>query len=119
MLPKQNRLRLKKDFERIFETGKWAGGDYISLKYAKKEADETRIGFMVGKKVSKSAVKRNVAKRRMREVVRLMLKNDQIKPNFDVIVIAKPEILGKSYQEIEADIKKALSKAKILCGHRQ
>ena len=115
MLPKQNRLRLKKDFERIFETGRWGGTDFISLKYAKNEdGDDPKIGFMVGKKVSKSAVKRNRVKRQMREVVRLALKKGQIKPNFDVIVVAKPKILGRSHFEIEQTLKNSLIRARIL-----
>jgi len=79
MLLKQNRLRLKKEFERIFETGKWGGEGFISLKYTKNEdGDEPKIGFMVGKKVSKSAVKRNAVKRKMREVVRLAIKKARL-----------------------------------------
>lgn len=115
MLPKVNRLQKEKDFERIFKVGRWGGGTLISLKFAKNEnGDAPKIGFMVGTKVAKSAVKRNLARRKMREVVRKMSKNGKIGANFDFIVIAKAEIIGKSYHEIEEDIKFSLNKAKIL-----
>jgi len=115
MLPKANRLQKEKEFERIFNIGRWGGGTFISLKYAKNEdGDPAKIGFMVGSKVAKSAVKRNAAKRKMREVVRLLNKKGKIVGSFDIIFIAKPEILGKTYHEIEEDINFALHKAKIL-----
>lgn len=115
MLPTPYRLKHDKDFERIFKTGSWAGGGLVTIKYAKNEGDDAqKIGFMVGSKVSKSSAKRNLAKRRMREVVRLMIKKGQIAGGFDVIFIAKPGIIGKTYRETEEDIKFVLNKAKIL-----
>ena len=115
MLPKERRLAADKDFKRIFDTGRWGGGAFISLKYAKNEGSgRAKMGFMVGNKVAKSAVKRNLVKRRMREVVRFVAKNGQITDGFDIIFIAKSDILGKTYHEIEEDIKFTLHKAKIL-----
>lgn len=115
MLPKTSRLKADRDFKTIFDAGRWGGGAFISLKYAKNEdGDSAKMGFMVGTKVAKSAVKRNLVKRRMREVVRLMVKSGKIMDNFDVIFIAKPETAGKTYHEIEEDIKIALNRAKII-----
>ncbi|MEK7102468.1 MAG: ribonuclease P protein component [Patescibacteria group bacterium] len=115
MIPATHRLKHDKDFGRVFKTGRWIGGGLVTLKYAKNDdGDAPKIGFMVGTKVSKSAVRRNGARRRMREVVRLMLKSGKIPDQFDFIVIGNKEIVGKSYHEIEEDIKFSLKKAKIL-----
>lgn len=115
MLPRQSRLKHDKDFERIFKTGRWMGGGLVTIKYTKNEdGDAPKIGFMVGLKVSRSSVKRNLAKRRMREVVRRALKGGTISDKFDFVVIAKSEIAGKTYRETGEDIKSVLNRAKIL-----
>ncbi len=114
MIPKENRLRLKKAFERIFNDGKWGGQGCISLKYKPMEGSDPKIGFMVGKKVSKSAVKRNRIKRQLREMVRLMLKSGKFTGKYDVIVIAKPEAERKDPKEKEKDLRDALEKASII-----
>lgn len=114
MLPKENRLRLKKAFERIFNDGKWGGSGSISLKYKEMEGEEPKIGFMVGKKVSKSAVKRNKIKRQMREVIRLLIKSGKFTGKSDVIVIAKPEARLLSYERLSDDIQSALRRARLI-----
>lgn len=115
MLPRENRLKMDRDFKKVFDTGRWIGGGLVTVKYAKNEdGDAPKIGFMVGTKVSKSSTKRNVARRRMREAVRLMLKSGKISDRFDCIVIGNKEIAGKAYHEIEEDITRSLKKAKIL-----
>ncbi len=115
MLPASHRLKHDKDFERVFKTGRWTSGGLVTIKYAKRAGgDPPKTGFMVGSKVSKSSAKRNLVKRRMREVVRLLNKKGKISGDFDIIFIAKQEILGKTYHEIEEDIKFALNGVKIL-----
>lgn len=115
MLHPANRLKHEKDFERIFKTGRWAGGELVTIKYAlNADGDAPKIGFMVGTKVSKSSAKRNLIKRRMREVVRAVMKSGKISSACDIIFVARPESVGKPYHDIEQDIKFTLGKAKIL-----
>lgn len=115
MLRATNRLKHEKDFERIFKTGRWAGGELVTIKYAPNgDGDAPKIGFMVGKKVSKSSAKRNLIKRRMREVVRMVVKSGKIVNALDFVLVARLEIVGKPYHEIEQDIEFTLGKAKIL-----
>lgn len=115
MLSASNRLKHEKDFERVFKTGRWAGGGLVTIKYALNlDGDAPKIGFMVGTKVSKSSAKRNLIKRRMREVVRATIKSGKISSQLDFVFVARPESVGKSYHEIDEDIKFALNKAKIL-----
>jgi ribonuclease P protein component len=124
MLSQTNRLKLMRDFEILFNEGNFIGEKFITAKiwrinpekYPKRNylKDDLKIGFAVGKKISKSAVKRNRIKRQMREVVRLLLKEDKIKKGFFVVFIAKPEILGCKYEEIKKDIFLLLQKMRIL-----
>lgn len=68
----------------------------------------TRVGFVVGTKVSKLSTRRNTLKRRMREVVRLNM--EKIKPGFDISIMTKPGAVEMDYGEIERDILFALRK---------
>lgn len=66
--------------------------------------DELKFSFVVGVKIEKRAVGRNRLKRQMREVVRLLLKDGALTPGFFVLVMAKKEMVGCEYAEIEKDI---------------
>ena len=124
MLPRENRLKRMKDFEILFNEGRYFNYEFLSLKvwkidplkYPKRDytKEDLKIGFTVGLKVSKSAVKRNRVKRQMREVVRLLLKEGKIKKGFMVAMVAKPEILEKEYIEIEKAVKGVFKRAGLL-----
>lgn len=113
-----------KDFEILFKEGYFINDELFSAKvwktniekYPKRNynVEDLKIGFVVGLKVSKSAVKRNRLKRQMREVVRIALKNKEFKKGFMIAIIAKPIALGVEYEKIEKGIMNILKKAKLL-----
>jgi len=108
MLPKENRLTKNTDFQAVYKKGKFFGTKLIHFKYMKNGLPNTRVGFVVGTKVSKSAVKRNKIKRQIREVFRLKL--DNIVKGYDIAVIVKPGATEMEYEEIEKNIIWALGK---------
>lgn len=112
MLPKTHRLRLKKDFDKIFKQGKFISRKFFTAGFAANDLPVSRIAAVVSKKVSKSAVIRNSIKRKMAEVLRLNL--GKIKTGFDVVFLAKPEVKEKNYQEIESTIIEILKTAKLI-----
>lgn len=112
MLPKNYRLRLKNDFDRLFKEGKFAGQSFLTLGFAKNTLNVSRFAVIVGKKVNKKAVVRNSIKRKIIEVLRLNL--DKIKPSFDLVFIVKPEIQGKKYKEIELVVLGLLARARLI-----
>lgn len=112
MLPKNYRLRLKNDFDKLFKEGSFAGQAFLTLGFIKNKLNNSRFAVIVGKKVSKKAVTRNSVKRKTAEVIRLSL--EQIKPGFDLVFIAKPEIQGKKYKEIEAVVLGLLKRTKLI-----
>ena len=112
MLSKSYRLVKTKDFENVFKRGKFFAEEFINIKTVENDLDISRFGFIIGKKASKKAVKRNRVKRQMREIIRLRL--NKIKTGFDVIVMVKPEIIGKDYREIEQTVEKILKKSGLL-----
>jgi ribonuclease P protein component len=112
MLPKENRLKKEKEFEAVFKGGRILKGSYVFLKYLANGTDKTKFGFVVSKKVSKLAVKRNKAKRRMREIVRL--RKEEIKKGLSIIFIALPLISNAEYSEIKKDIESLLNKGELI-----
>ena len=112
MLPKKNRLKNKKDFERIFKQGKSFKEDFLFLKIRKNNLKESRFGFIVSLKVSKKAVLRNKVKRRLREIIKERL--PEIKSGIDGVLIAQRNIEEKDFSEIKEVINKLFKKAKIL-----
>lgn len=111
MLPKKHRLTKDKDFQKVFKRGKYYSRAWLGIKINKNNLKINRFGFLIGLKISKKATVRNKIRRRLSEVIRLKL--EQIKPGFDVIVLVQPEIVDKTYQEIDKNLTNLLKKAKI------
>ena len=113
VLPKENRLKRNKDFEQVFKKGKGLRKDFLFLKVLKKEEEsEPKFGFVVSQKISKKAVLRNKAKRKLREIVRKRIK--KIKKGVDGVLVALPGIEKKSFKELERTIIELFEKAGII-----
>lgn len=112
MLPLKNRLKKKKDFENIFAKGKTIKAKYFFLKIVNTVNLDSRIGFIVSKKVSKLAVERNRIKRLFREAVRLDMAS--IKPGYDLVFIILNSAKEKDLTEIKKEIKFILEESGLL-----
>ena len=134
MLPKINWLTKKKDFELVFKKGESIKNDFLIFKILKNHLKENRFGFVVSKKVSNKASKRNRIKRRLRGAVLNRLKEvnppqpfsngvgggtrelsfkqkfPSSKKSMDVIIIALSRINGKEFSEIQEVVTKFLKK---------
>jgi len=108
VLPKKHRLKKKKEFERVFKKGKSAKKDFLFIKFIKNSLDTTRFGFIVSRKISKKAVVRNKVKRRLREATREML--PEIKPGYDIVVVAQRGIEKLNFFQIKDNLKELLKK---------
>lgn len=123
MLPVQYRLTKMKDFEILMKEGRFVGGKFLNAKIWKIETekyprrkytiDDLRIGFAVGLGVSKKAVVRNRVKRQLREIVRLMLKDGLLKRGYHALIMAKGNVVGKEYGEIEREVNELLRRCEL------
>jgi len=106
VLKKQNRLKNKALFNKIYKLSNSSATNSLILYIDKEKNDKncpTRVGFVVSKKVHKRAVKRNRIKRLLRENIRLMLKQnefEQINKYQNLIFIARSNILDMNFKEI-------------------
>lgn len=112
MLPKVNRLKKKKDFERVFKQGKGVKEDFLLLKFTKNNLKVSRFGFVVGQNISKKAVLRNKIKKRLREIVKKELPS--LKVGFDGAWMALKGAELRSFEETKKAVKKILQEAKLL-----
>lgn len=94
----------------VLANGKQIRGKYLSIKYIHNSRRKySRYAVVVSKKVLRKAVKRNLARRRIYEVIRGF--NDDTKPAMDMVVtIYKADILDMTHDELMADISKCLHK---------
>jgi len=112
VLPKNNRLKKKKDFENIFKRGRSVKEDLLSFKWRPNGLKVSRFGFIVSQKVSKKATVRNKIKRRLREILKLNL--PRLEKGIDGIFIAFPGSEERNFYDMEASIKNIFIKTKIL-----
>jgi len=112
MLSKKNRLKKKKDFEKVFRNGKGFKKDFLYLKTINNKNGLIRFGFVVSKSFSKKAVIRNKIKRRLSEIVRLEL--PKIKKGTDAVIMVMPQFTQKNFQKIKGLLDNLFKKSGIL-----
>ena len=112
MLPKKFRLTRDKDLKKVFSRGKSFFAPPFKLKILKNDLGVSRFAIVVSNQVAKKATQRNKLKRQLREIIRLYL--TEIKPGYDLVLIARPKILTYSFQQIKKAISSIFIKTKLL-----
>ena len=112
MYRSEHRLRKSADIDKLFKVGKSFLTPVFSLKIAKNGLGTTRIAVIVGTKVHKRAVKRNLIKRRIRSAMAELL--PVLKPGFDMAISARSQALGLELPKIKEELSVSLKKAGLL-----
>jgi ribonuclease P protein component len=98
---KSQRLRRRAEFKRVFEVGHRSRGKYLTLLVAPNKIDHWRLGIVASKQLG-DAVRRNRAKRLIREVFRRTPPlSEQL--GVDIVVIPRRELFDATYPNIEQD----------------
>lgn len=106
MLSKKHRLQKTADFQRIHRKGKHLSGRFGKLIILDKDSGPSRFAVVVSADKGK-AVKRNEAKRKLRELFRELI--EDIGEGWDMFfVVWKVDF---SYDEINKEIKRLLKNA--------
>lgn len=110
MLERKHRFHGYSSVKKVYPRTKSVRGGLVSLRYAGRSPGRPfRVAVVVGKKVHKSAVKRNRIRRRIYEVVR---KSRHIPDSTDLIFSAySDQIAEMSSKELDAQINELLEKA--------
>ena len=108
MLRRVNRLRKRYQFNYIYKSGTRLAGKTITLFVSPSKTKSIKVGFAVSKKLG-SAVTRNKIRRRLREVVFKQIPS--LKQNYNIIVMARENILDFSFLDISMDFDRLAIKA--------
>lgn len=108
MLKRINRLRKRYQFQYIYRSGKFVSEKAVTLHYASSKNKDIKVGFAVTKKIG-HAILRNKIRRRLREIVRKYLPN--LKQNYNIIIVAKEQIVQTQFNDLELQIVNLLKRA--------
>ena len=110
-MKKAYRIKKESDFKKIMlEKKSFANRNFI-VYISQTKHPHWRIGLSVGKKVG-NAVMRNYIKRQIRESV-LGLEG-QMRQDYDIIIIARPNVIKLSFAEVQANLTHVFNLAAIL-----
>jgi ribonuclease P protein component len=102
---RHERIRRRSEFQQVYERGVRIHGRYATVFMLPNDRAVGRLGIAATKKLG-GAVRRNRAKRLIREVFR----RNNIAPGFDVVVVPKRELLDATLTVLEADYRTALDR---------
>jgi ribonuclease P protein component len=115
-LPKATRLAKRREFLRVYETGRKLFSRYCVLFFAANGLTHSRIGITATKKLGKANV-RNRLKRWTREIYRRQrgaLALDE--RALDFVVNMKPGAAASSFADFRDDLQRVLSRARDEAG---
>ena len=111
-LPRERRIKQGRDFLRIKTEGKrFASGCLIANWVTAPVGAASRLGVITGRKIG-HAVVRTRARRLLREAFRLH--QLELAQPIELVLVARPSIVGKDFQTVERDLIEALRRGKIL-----
>ncbi len=108
------KIRKRSEFLAIFNQGRFSRGKLINLWIYERPGQDglgakPKIGIIVSRKAHSGAVKRNLWKRRMREVFRH--KQHLIRNGIELLIQAKPQPKVPAYEALKGELERLLMKA--------
>ncbi len=104
-------LTRNSDFQRLYKKGKSAVKPTMVVYSIKGRGKMVRLGITATKKLG-SAVNRNRAKRRIRELFRV--KQDEFVKGQDICIVARSRILSAEYDKVCADFMSAAEELNLI-----
>jgi ribonuclease P protein component len=113
MLSAQNRLAKKRDIEQVFKTGRSTYLGDLGMRFCPNGLAQSRFTVLVSLKVHKKATKRNLLKRRLREILRREIV-PRLHQSVDGIIMTRKGLLGLEFDELKALMIKLFNKARLV-----
>ncbi len=116
MLQKKYRLKKYSAFIATYKLNHIVADNNMCIYFGKEKINpdlQTKIAFVVSKKIHKRAIIRNRIKRLMRESFRLIIKNSEFKKIYkylSIICVAKSDSVKADFHSIDTSIRKLLAK---------
>ena len=112
MLPRKHRLTADKDVTRVLRKGRAVFTNLLIIKALGNDQGVVRTAVVVSTKVHKRAVKRNLIKRRVREVLQKLI--PMIAIGVDIVVTAQPEAVDRTQADLGAALEYCLKNLRLL-----
>ena len=90
-------LKQNHEFRRLYSKGKSAVSPYFVVYCRKNGRQASRLGITTGVKLG-NAVKRNRARRRIRELYRT--REEKLLPGYDIVIVARTRVIYGRYGEL-------------------
>ncbi len=110
-------LKKNYEFSRVYRKGRYFSGRYLTINVLENIYSRNRIGISVSRKAVKSSVKRNLYRRRIKEILRTGDFN--LKNGYDMVFVVKKTDKIPEYHEIEKGIIDLLEKAKLIIKNEE
>ena len=101
-----HRLRKNSQFQYVYKKGERVSTDNFTLFVVKSKFENYKIGFSISKKLGK-ANKRNLLKRRMREVCR---RYANVPPFCNIVILAREKATELDFEGVKAELMKCFEK---------
>jgi ribonuclease P protein component len=108
-------LSRPQDFAALQERGTIRSHPLLAARVLRTDLETTRFGFATGRALG-SAVVRNRVRRRLREAIRSM--QPSLRPGWDVLVIARPAIVGADLGAIGTALGRLLARGGVTIESR-
>jgi ribonuclease P protein component len=104
MIPFRNRFHGHNSLTYVYKNGQVVRSHFVALRYvANSHRKDTRLAVVIGKKILKSAVKRNRVRRRIYEYMRPKLSS--LNGVYDIVfIVQNGEVLGMKSSELSVQI---------------
>ena len=109
VVKKLQTLRNSRQFRQVYDQGQRVHSSLFSAFFVKTEGTEQRIGITVTRKIG-NAVVRNRCKRRLREALRKQLNESVNLVGFDLVINAKPSLIGADFKQIVDALAKTVAR---------
>ena len=106
---KGRRLRQRAEFQQVFDTGVRTRGRFLTILVAPSRTTRSRLGIVASKKLG-DAVRRNRAKRLIREVFRRN-QNSGASIRVDMVVIPRVELFAAAFTALEEDYRTVIARS--------
>jgi ribonuclease P protein component len=110
-MERQHRLRSAEQFARARREGRTWSSQLVLVNAVPNSLDQVRCGFSVSRRVG-PAVRRNLVRRRLREVVRRLLPT--LRGGWDLVFVSRPGAAEAPYGNLERDVREVLRRARLL-----
>ncbi len=108
-MKKLYRIKKNQEFQRIMHVKRFVSCSVLTLYYAPKRENVSRVGLSVGKKIG-GAVARNLVKRQVRMMVQELTDFNE---NFDCIILIRSAYLKQSFEQNKKELEKSFLTVRI------